>query len=754
MQQFEQKKKVTLGKLTVLTLSLSSALASMLPAHAAVITVGQTWTNGNFSNASTDTISTGGQNAVLALSGTLGTLNNGGSIRSNLNAITIGANISMLLNSGSVSGGYAGIQNAGQISTLNNSGTISSNSFGLLNNDGTIGTLNNSGIISGNVAALQLTAGSTLSNFTNTGTIAGNIINLSANPLIINGGTGTSFGTLTGNAGNNIGNILSSGDVIFASGNQLLNSNVRIGGSGTMTNSGVLQINNPVTINGNYVQDSGASLLIGVSSAATFNTGLNDTGYGRLVVNGNAVIAAGSAVTLKTLGYNFAQGQRYVVVASNGNSTNYNAGSLVYSASGYSVTGSVQTDSGNNTYSDLVLTLGPSTGPNSGGNGTSPINTATTSNAVSSLSGLFKYRGTDAALLAVFNPAAALGNTRAANKAGAQLSPAASTASASTASTASSTEVINVIGARIDGLRLAQAGTATGVSTGERGYDIALWGQAFGGKANQSERDNVSGYYSNYKGLLIGADTLLSPQWRAGGLFSYANTALSSTGDNTGSSASADSYGLMAYGGYTAERYYLDFSAGIVAHRYKTARAIDFTGFSSTAYGQFNGIQYVSSVHGGYPINLDALASNTTLTPLARLTYSHLRQNGYSETGGNGAALNVSAANSSSLKSELGAKLERRYASSYGEVVPSLQLGWRHEFHTNARQLVASYISDTTGSTSFATQGASGISDTGVLGLALTLARSANLTMAVRYAIEGASGYTAQTADVRLRYQF
>jgi hypothetical protein len=298
MQQFAQKESINLGKLTVLTLALSSALAAMVPAHAAVITTSQSWTTGNFTNASTDTISTGIMNALLGLSGTLGTLNNSGAIISNgNNAIALNAHISLLLNSGKVSGGY-GIQNgsAGQIGTLLNSGSISGTSSGILNNDGTIGTLINSGYLSGNVAALQLTSNSTLSSFTNTGTIAGNIINLSASTLTINGGAGTIFGTLTGSSfsGTNLGTISSVGDVIFGSGNQLLNDNISVNsGSGTVTNTGVLQVNNPVTITGNYVQDSTASLLIGVSSAATFNTGLTDTGYGRLVVNGNAVIASG-----------------------------------------------------------------------------------------------------------------------------------------------------------------------------------------------------------------------------------------------------------------------------------------------------------------------------------------------------------------------------------------------------------------------------------------------------------------------------
>jgi uncharacterized protein with beta-barrel porin domain len=41
-----------------------------------------------------------------------------------------------------------------------------------------------------------------------------------------------------------------------------------------------------------------------------------------------------------------------------------------------------------------------------------------------------------------------------------------------------------------------------------------------------------------------------------------------------------------------------------------------------------------------------------------------------------------------------------------------------------------------------------------VLVLGMTLARSQNLTLAAHYTLEAAGGYTAQTADIRLRYQF
>ena len=43
---------------------------------------------------------------------------------------------------------------------------------------------------------------------------------------------------------------------------------------------------------------------------------------------------------------------------------------------------------------------------------------------------------------------------------------------------------------------------------------------------------------------------------------------------------------------------------------------------------------------------------------------------------------------------------------------------------------------------------------TGVLVLRMTLTRSEHMTLTARYLVEAASGYTSQTTDVRLRYQF
>jgi outer membrane autotransporter protein len=712
--------------------------------------------------------------------GTIGTLTNSGAITVTgsygIGVWNDSGTIDTFTNSGSISDGIFNAYNgtSGTISALVNTGTITGKTA--LYNNGVIGTLINSGTITGTTWALRNDTSGTISSFTNSGVIEGAIQNAASMNLSINGGTGTIFGTLTGSgsgAGSgNIGTITNtSSNLIFGIGNQLLNDKINVG-TGTVTNSaGTVQINNVISITGNYQQNAGATLAIGVADGAV-STGstATDGGYGRLVVSGNAAFSAGSSVTLKALNaYPFAQGQRFVVVQAA--AATYNPALLNYSVAGYNgaVMGTSVADSGK---TDLLLTVGAlnaaTNGNGTSGGGTSsgstatnsgsasnflPVSSATSDNAASALAGLFRYSGVNPALLSVFNPAAALSSSAAANSAGAQLSPAALSGATAQASAAATQTVIDVAAAHIDSLRVAQAGGTSGVSTGETDHNPALWGQAFGGQATQNTRDGVSGYRASYGGLLMGADAPVTERWRAGGLFAYSDTSLSNNGDNSGSGGHIQSYGLTGYASYTGNPWYINLMAGAATQHDNTTRTVSFTGFSGVNTGSFNGMQYTTAVQGGYPLNLDRWISGTTLTPLVGLSYSHLRQNGYTESG-SASALNVNASNSNSLRSEVGGKLSRQFVTAYGTLVPSVELDWRHQYQNTRIQSGASFTADATGATTFTTQSASPIANTGVLNLGVTLLKGRNLSVSAQYVLEAASGYTAQTGDVQVRWQY
>lgn len=644
---------------------------------------------------------------------------------------------------------------AGTITTLNNAGTIIDTStvvtplgpyasspmddvIAIHNVRGTIGTLNNSGLISA-INAIVIETNATITTLINSGTIAGNIINNSNRVQTISGGTGTVFGSLTG-LNDSIGLITNTrSNWVFGGGNQLLNNNINVGTNKVINSAGVLQLNNQISITGNYQQNAAATLNIGVGDSATSNGNISDGGYGRLIVSGAAVIDAGSNVALKKTGsYRFANGQRYLVIQAASSGTNYNEATLQYQADGYrgDITGSSVIDGSN---LGLLLTLDGEI-----------INPASDANSRSALEGLFKYTGTDAALMNLFNAGAALGTPSDANRAGSQLGPSSITFGIVGAAYTLGRHLTDVAFNRLGHSSTPTSLDTSGLSGGEGISDKAGWGQFFGGRASDDGRDGVSGYHAGYTGLLLGADTELNKQWRAGGLFSYASTSVSNDGDNAGSYANVDSYGVTAYAGYTAEPWYLNMSVSAIRSDIDAHRVMDFSGFNGRANSSYQGRQYIAAVRGGYPINVNDMV----VTPLAGLTYSSLRLDSYTETGGNGAALRVAAADTHTLKSDVGFKLERSYKTSYGLLEPTAKLLWRHEYSDTRLQSVANFAADVSGATTFVSQGSTPVADTAVLSLGATLLRNDNLTLSANYTLEKGGGYTAQTGSLLARWRF
>ena len=652
------------------------------------------------------------------------TLTNAGQISGTDSAgMTINQNalIANLSNSGTITGAIAGIANAGSVFALTNSGTISSGAFAIYN------------IASGSLGPV-----------TNSGLIAGTIVNLSSKAMTINGGSGETFGILTGASGGtgsaHIGAIKNTGaSLSFASGNLLLNDNIDVGNN-TVNNTGsTLQVNNSLSINGSYAQSAAATLLIGVGDSAVSDGVIADTGYGRLVVSGAATIESGSTVSLKSLNtYSFAAGQRYLVVSADKIGTNYNASSLNYLTAGFTgVTSGKVVDTGNT--SNLVVTLSPK-----------PRHYATTDNAISSLQGLQQYTGIAPGLLDLYNASLAIDSSQEGNKVGEQLSTVQNSSASHVASQATF-DAVNIVGQRVDAVRLAQSQGMSGVAAGDDPADWSAWGQAFGGHARQGMVDGVSGYKANYAGLVLGVDRSVGESWRTGGALTYSNTSVHGRDNLYGSKTGVDSYGLIGYASYSGEPWYVNLSASVTQQRYDTSRNVEMTGYADRARGKFNGQQYVTKAEFGYPL---AVAQTTTLTPLANLSYSYQTLDSYKESSGNGSALSVEGSHNNALRSGLGARLDKSFQTGFGDVVPYVQAIWTHQYNPQRNSTNASYIADTAGETSFTTFGASPVEDTADLSLGATIAQSDTLSLNARYNVQLGEQYQAQTITLQVRKLF
>lgn len=801
-----------------------------------------------------------GLNGAIYNRGLIGTLHNTGTLQTGtLNysgsaGVINWGTINTLINDNLISGSADAITNYGNIGTLENNGRIAAINNGIFANssDGNViseivnngeitggydgiylssySNLNpathiiNNGILNGGHSALYIytdTNASAEVTLTNSGLVKGDIYSQSTTPLTINGGT-TTTGTLTGQNGTGIITSQRS-DVIFGTGSLVLNDNVN---AATVQNRGAsLQVNSDITITGDYHQKAAATLISGISDLATQSGSLTaDTGYGRLNVTGNATIEEGSSVNLVRTGgtYQFAEGQRYVVINAAGSGTDYNADRLNYSAAGYrgAVSGSVY-EMG--TDKALVLTVGaeppvvippvvtppvvippvvtppvvtppvvtppvvtppvvtppvvtppvvtppvvtppvvtppvvtppvvtppvvtPPTQP------TPKPALATIPSATAALGGLASYTGiASPQLLDLYNASLAIQGKDEANRAGEKLSPGQNLNTSSAAAVATSTAQA-VVGAHIDAVRNPHTSGTSGVATGDDyASNWIVWGQPFGGYARQDSTADISGYTAKFGGLIMGADRSLGDDWRLGAAVNYSNTSVHGKGNLSGNTSTADNYGIIGYAGYTGEPWYLNLSAGVNRQNYSSVRRADFTGFSGAAQGKFNGQSVTLQTEFGYPVKLPA---DVVVTPLASLTYGYQHVDDYKETGGNGMALDVSSTHSQSVVSDIGARIEKTFATGLGSLTPFAQISWIHQYDNRQVSSHATYAADAVGETSFITKGASPVEDMAGVAIGSTLYDANELSLDARYDLQAGDRYQAHTFSLRLRKMF
>jgi uncharacterized protein with beta-barrel porin domain len=722
-------------------------------------------------------------------SGSITSVSNTGTMRGGVNGLSNGGTLGSLTNSGTMSGAAnAGVENAGSIGTLTSSGTITG-AFGLANAGGTIGALDNSGtikataqdgvytdstlgtmtnagVVSGALHALNIdgsgtlgslensglisgptaikvAAGGTLGAVTNSGTIAGNIVNASGNGLSIAGGTGEVFGTLTGYSGglaaSDIGQITNTtSNVLFSSGNVLLNDHVNVG-AGKVTNATTLQVDNPINITGGYLQTAAGALSVGVAGIGN---------HGELTVSSAAVLDADGRVVLTSLqGFRFAAGEQFTLI--DADSATYNIGSMTASANGFHGGYSIA-DVTLDGHQDLVVCLTNGITPNC--NGKIAFTLATTSNAVSANNAAGGYTGSNADLNKLANALAALGTTAEANRAGNQLL-ADPHHDAVTLAEQPALDVLDVVTGHADVTRLAANGGQSGVSAGESGTGLATWGEAFGGGAHQSQDGQFSGYGISSEGLVAGGDAAIGESnARLGGVFTYTHADLNEHGDRTGDTMGLNSYGILGYATFLGTRAYADLTGGVMFDQFNTVRVIDFPGFFGVATGNHDGTQYVAKADGGYRLSMSG-ASTTTLTPVWGLAYSHLNQDGYTESGGNGAALHVDGDGDNSLRGEVGFKLEHSFTITRGDVVPELKIMYRHEFENGTQQQTVGFAADPAGTT-FSTEDVRPVLNTGVASIGVNLLGSDGVTVSLKYGAEIGSGYVSQGGSLRVRWTF
>lgn len=268
---------------------------------------------------------------------------------------------------------------------------------------------------------------------------------------------------------------------------------------------------------------------------------------------------------------------------------------------------------------------------------------------------------------------------------------------------------INIDGQNLPGGQLADEmmrtlGTAHGGAAGsDTAMDFGRWSVFVNGSIGVGDKDrtdNVAGYDFDSIALTLGADYRFSDNLVAGAALGYSRN--DTDLDANGGDLEADGVSLSLYGTYYQESgLYLDGIFNYGRNDYDQRRNIRYTigtvDVNQAALSDFDGNQWSAAFGGGYSMSRGAL----TFGPTARLEYVKTDVDGYQErmrdptAPGGGWAARINSQEVESFNIQLGGEVSYAMSTSWGVLLPNVQLEWVHEFEDGAQNVVGHLVQDT-----------------------------------------------------------
>jgi outer membrane autotransporter protein len=640
-----------------------------------------------------------------------------------------------ITNSGRIEGSTTGIsiQSSTLTGPINNlaGGTITGGSDGIVVDSGSTltGGISNSGLIAGGSRALQLDNATDAFVIANSGTLQGDG-HIGINTLNLNGSgsrvTGATVGTGTVNVNGTFTseNTFDVGTFNVASGGVFNIANGVTVGGGAFNNAGIVNVGATAqTITGDYMQ----------SASGTYRFSLVDatSNYGTLHVTGNATLASGATVNVNVVGSpTLTSGTTVVgIIATTGALTATAANITVTDNSAlYNFTAATVSSPGSAL--DLII---------SADRGGLPAAVVANNNSVAlgAAKALQDLRNTEipAAMQPVFDRLNNMTPEEASNAASQTLP---------TLIGAGSQAGINALHS-MNKVIQSRVESSQGLSSGDGTSDRYMWGRAFGNWAEQRDHEGVSGFDSDTSGLVIGGDAPISPSMRAGAAFTYAKSKITSKSSLAPSRVDVDTFELVGYASYNIDpQTDINYQIDIGQNKASSNRRIDF--MNTQASADFDSVAVHGSVGLGRVMNL---SPQTNVTPSVRLDYTHMRTDGYTESGAGPLNLQVDAQTYREFLLTTDVKLAHQFEQGF-KLIANGSVGY--DFINKQAQTTAIF---TGGGASFVTNGLDVSPWFYRLGLGLVKDDHKGIEYSVRYDLEGrTSGYLNQTLSAKVRWAF
>jgi outer membrane autotransporter protein/uncharacterized repeat protein (TIGR01451 family) len=243
----------------------------------------------------------------------------------------------------------------------------------------------------------------------------------------------------------------------------------------------------------------------------------------------------------------------------------------------------------------------------------------------------------------------------------------------------------------------------------EVGSDFSRWGFFAAGTIGRGDAEAGSlspSYDFDIDGLTVGADYRFSDKLIFGGTLGMTRQTNDLNGVKAGS-LDTDGWSVSGYGTwYQQNSWYMDGVLSYGQNTYDVERHVKYTitgpggttTINQTGHAEGDGDSLTFALSVGRDFNKGAWGFGPYLRAMyTKMNFDPMVEEFDSTQPGNGLALALDTRSVTSMTSTLGGKLTYAHSTSWGVVIPHLQLEWQHEFESDPSEVEARFLFDPTG---------------------------------------------------------
>lgn len=300
--------------------------------------------------------------------------------------------------------------------------------------------------------------------------------------------------------------------------------------------------------------------------------------------------------------------------------------------------------------------------------------------------------------------------------------------------------VNRIVQARID------ANSSRSMSSGgDFAGDRYLWAKPYGSRAEQDDRNGVTGYNADSVGVVVGMDGAPGNATRLGAAFAYARMDLSGTSNIAPQSSDVSMVQLIAYGSHALDdRTEINFQAGVGHNTNKSKRQIAL--FSSTAAADYDSL--TSHVGAGVRRTFP-LTERTSICPAIRADYLWVEDDGYVENGAGQLNLKVDSRRAEAFILSANGRLVHQFTPHMALMANA---GVGYDTVNKPATITSAFAGDP--GASFVTYGIDPDPWIGLAGIGIVYGTGSAFEVVGRYDAEYRQDFLNQTASLKVRWRF